>query len=107
MTSWTSIIFNGGLKQVGSFLRTYRNNDLYGIQDYDDLVPLLGKKWYIRGINEQLDFCAVLKDTVVFHLYCKAPIKDFITRELLCGGYMLVFRFVRFDGVRRHLQDFI
>lgn len=85
------LIFNGGLKQVGSFLRTYRNNDLYGIQDYDNLVPLLGKKWYIRGISEQLDFCAVLKDTVVFHLYRKAPIKDYITGELLCGGACVSF----------------
>ncbi len=93
------------------FLKPFRGNDLYGIRNYDNLAPLLGKRRHIRGINSRLDFCAVKKETVIFHLYRKSPVKDFIAEDnfelIHAGSYMLVFKFVRFDGVHRQLQDFV
>lgn len=36
---------------------------MYGITQHKDLIPYLGEKWFIRGINAHLDFCAVLAET--------------------------------------------
>ena len=87
--------FNGGLKLAGTFLRTFRGNEIYGIQKYGDLAPFLGPRWYIRGLNSQLDFCAVKKETVNFHLLRKPAVVDFLsatTQEKTPGGYVLVLR---------------
>lgn len=63
------LIFQGGLKTLGTFVMTFRGNDLYGIKEYEELVPLLGSRRHVRGINQQLDFCAVEKASVVFYIY--------------------------------------
>lgn len=103
------LVFQGGLKVLGTYIKTFRGNDLYGINEYGDLVPLLGSRWHVRGINRHLDFCAVEKCSVVFHIFKKSSIEDYISEEkteLVPGGYTLVFKFVRFDGVRRQLHKF-
>ena len=86
-------------------MREVRGEEHYTIQDYDDLVPFLGERWFIRGINAHLDFCAVIKETVMYYLHKKAPIVDHLngTSE---SSYVLVFKFVRFDGVKDQLTDF-
>ena len=102
--------FNGGLKLAGTYLRTFRGRNIYGIQKYGDLVPLLGRRWYIRGLNAQMNFCAVKKETVNFHLFRKPSIVDFLaatTQDEICGGYVLVFRFVRLDCVQSQLDVFL
>ena len=105
------LIFNGGLKLPGTFVRKFRGHDIYMIRNYHELAPLLGKQWYLRVLNEQQDFCAVKEDTVLFHLYRRSPLKEFDpidrTSDSMEGGYMLVFKFVRVDGVRRQLQEYL
>ena len=59
------LIFNGGLKLAGTFVRKFRGHDIYTIRNYHELAPLLGKRWYLRVLNEQQDFCAVKEDTVL------------------------------------------
>ena len=105
------LVYNGGLKQVGTFVRTFRGNEVYQITTYDDLVPLLGKWWYIRVLNEQKDFCAAKLETVLFHLGRRPDLTEFCPEDgtlTSCkGGYILVFKFLRVDGVSRQLHEYI
>ena len=69
---------------------------------------MIGERWFIRGINSHLDFCAVVAKTVTFYLHKKAAIVDYLSpnNHGTDGGYVLVFRFVRFDGVKEDLSNF-
>jgi len=49
--------FDGGLKQYGTFVRTFRGIVRCNINHYGDLNVLLGKNWHFRGLNSQGDFC--------------------------------------------------
>lgn len=100
------LIYQGGLMTVGRFLKVVRGEEHYGIANHQDLSPFLGNQWFIRGINAHFDFCAVISHTVVFHLHKKAPIYDHLSGENIDGGYVLIFKFVRFDGVKDQLSDF-
>ena len=71
------LVYNGGLKKVGTFVRTFRGNDVHQIKMYDDLVPLLGIWWCICVLNEQKDFCAAKFETVMFHLGRRPDLTDF------------------------------
>ena len=98
--------FDGGLKQYGIFVRTFRGIDRYNISHYRDLNVLLGKNWHFRGLNSQGDFCYVIKGTVEFYLHKRHPLQEFFPteegvetlRQTLDLGYMLIFNFVRGDG---------
>ena len=48
--------FDGGLKQYGTFVRTFRGIDRYNISHYRDLNVLFGKNWHFRGLNSQGDY---------------------------------------------------
>ena len=100
------LIFQGGLKLAGKLVKVVRGEEHYGITQHKDLTPYLGEKWLIRGINAHLDFCAVLAETVTYYLHKKAPINDFLSSETISGGYVLIFKFVRFDGVKDQLATF-
>ena len=79
-----------------------------GIENYSDLTPLLGQRWYIRIVNPRKNFCYVNKETVRFWIHRKKDIEEFddegqpITYQ---GGYSLVFKFVRMDGVADELDS--
>ncbi len=96
------VLFAGGLQQCGTIVSTTRGHAVYTIHTYGDLVPFLGENWYIRGLNDRLDFCYVNLKTVCFYLYERKPIPDYTLsgKQLIRGGNILVFRFVRMDGVR-------
>ena len=100
------LVFQGGLKSAGKLVRIARGEEHYAIEHFQDLVPYLGEQWYIRGLNAHLDFCAVLVETVSFYLHKKAPIVDHLMQTTIGGGYVLIFKFVRFDGVKDQLSDF-
>ena len=53
------LIFQGGLRNKGRLMRQARGEEHYTIYEYGDLAPFLGKQWYIRGINAQLEVCVV------------------------------------------------
>ena len=74
---------------------------MYGLHQYSDII---GKRWYVRVINEQMDFCYVKLDTVQFYLNSRKPLPDYqpdSSVQAVDGGCVLVFRFVRGDGVKR------
>ena len=98
-------VFGGGLQQRGKFLKKYRGHDVYGIGEYGDLTPILGKRWHVRVLNEQMDFCYVELKTVQYYLHYRQPIPDLqpdLESQYVYGGCILVFRFVRGDGVQSH-----
>ena len=58
----------------------------------------------MRVLNEQMDFCYVKLNTVQFYLNSRKPLDDFqpdSSVTAVSGGCVLVFRFVRGDGVKR------
>jgi len=89
--------FDGGLKQYGMFVYTFRGIDRYNINHYQDLTH-----YHFCGLNSQGDFCYVMKGTVEFYLHKRHPLQDFFPSEegaqTLCQtldlGYMLTFIFV-------------
>ena len=102
------IIYTGGLQQQGKFLRRWERNNIYGIKKYSDLIPLLGEKWHIRILNEHMNFCYVNLETVSFYLRRKQSLIEYSpdgVKQEFHGGFYLVFRFVRMDGVRRQLAS--
>ena len=105
------LIYNGGLKAAGTFVREFRGHQIYGIKSYSDLTPLLGKRWYLRVLNKQQDFCAIKLETVLFYIHRRADLIEFSAEDgapiPMEGGYVVVFKFVRVDGVRRHLQEYL
>ena len=106
---YDSCIFSGGLQQAGHFIRTYRGHNVYGIERYADLTPLLGERWHIRGLNSK-DFCYVNAETVQFHLHKREPLQDFqldASPFTEPTGHTLVFKFVRMDGVYRQWKDIL
>ena len=97
------LLFEGGLKQYGKLLCKSRGHDVYTIERYSALIPLLGDKWHMRGLNERLNFCYVNLKTVQFHLHKRQNIEVFDSagKRTIPGGYVLVFKFVRMDGVKQ------
>lgn len=99
-----TIHFNGGLKSYGVKSRNYRGIQRYKINKYEDLNPLLGDNWHVRGLNAAGDFCYVILDTIEFYLYKRRPLIDYVpsadgTAETKIElGHNLVFTFVRGDG---------
>ena len=95
------LLFSGGLKQLGYYCHTTRGHEIYGIHSFSCLVPLLGTNWHFRGLNEQLDVCYINKVTVQYYLHKRKALTEFTPsgREEVDSGYILVFKFVRMDGV--------
>lgn len=104
-------LYTGGLQQAGKKIKKYRGHDVYGIDKYGDLAPILGPRWHVRVFNEQMDFCYVILETVRFHLHRRQPVPDFQPdfepHHTVDGGYAVIFHFVRGDGVRSHWDSFI
>ena len=97
--------FHHGFQEAGHFVRRSHGHDVYGIRNYSDLDSLLGRKWHIRVLNKQFDFCYVIKDTVTFYVHHRKAIIDPTDDSLsVDGGYILEFRFVRGDGVKRQWE---
>ena len=104
-----AMLYQGGLKSLGYLKKRDRGHEVYGIKAYKDLVPLFGENWHIRIKNKQLDFCYAKLETVEFYLRRRAPIEEFtLSGDAITsthGGHVLTFKFVRMDGVRRHLDS--
>ena len=58
------LIYFGGLQQQGRFVRRWGGNE---IESYSQLSPLLGKQWYFRILNEQINFFCCIA-TVFMHI---------------------------------------
>ena len=106
--SFDYFLFCGRLKQAGYLIRQSRGREVFGIKSYSALSPILGEYWYVRVLNRQHDFCYVLLDTIQFYLYRRNSIvTSFEPLRQLEGGYALVFKFVRGDGVQRQYAEVV
>ena len=70
-------VHESGLKVLGTLKKSERGVDKYVIKNYSDLDTVHGKKWYIRGLNINGDFCYAIKWSVCFYLTRKAPLVDY------------------------------
>ena len=99
-------LFVGGLQQAGKFLKSSHGHSIYGISSYSTLAPILGREWHLRILNKEKDFCYAILETVQYHLHRRQPAEDAVDPERsVDGGYLLIFRFVRGDGVERNWED--
>ena len=78
---------------------------VYSINVFSKMDDLLGKNWYIHGLNLAGDFCFVQPGTVKFYLVKQKIKVDYqlqedgtLTEYHFGGGHRLVFKFVRGDG---------
>ena len=77
------------------------------IGSYSDLDGILGKGWHNRGLNDSGDFCYAIENTIDFYLHKKRRLMQYIpaddgtpSRVPIATGYVLVFKFIRGDGIR-------
>ena len=103
-------LFGGGLQQYGTIVKKQQGHDIYRINKYEDLAPILGRRWHVRVLNDERDFCYVELDTVQYYLHYRQPMVDLqpdIDCKYIHGGWVLVFRFVRGGGDRHQWDSFI
>ena len=90
----------------------------YTIVSYADLDDLFGEQWHFRVVNTVGDFSYVILKTVVFYLVKSKPILKYEAKKEDNGTLKfnpvyveqptsVVFSFVRGDGNRHKLLDFI
>ena len=111
--SFDKVQFDGGIRQLGTLKCEERGVKKYTIRHYSDLDSILGRKWFIRGVNEHGDFCYVMRDTVRFYLSERQPLTDYqptgdgarFKKKLYFRGYSLIFSFVRGDGVASNFNQ--
>ncbi len=96
----------------------YRGHHVYTIANYKDLDDLLGEQWHMRVANVFGDFSYAILTTIRFYLTRPRPLLDFKVSEGSAGELefvpvyteqqmALVFQFVRGDGNKRKLTDFL
>ena len=101
-------LFIWGLQQAGKWVKKNRGHDVYTIRKYSSLAPILGHQWHLRVLDKQMDFCYAILETVQYYLHQRQDIQDAMDcGRSVHGGYILVFRFVRGDGVRRNWDDIV
>ena len=100
------VVYFEGLIRQGTQISTGKTRKVYQMPDLTKLDDLLGKRWYIKGINAAGDFYYIQPGSVKYYLkQCKRKTEfqmqpDDSLRECVYGGsYQLVFQFVRNDGV--------
>ena len=101
-------LFIRGLQQAGKLRKSTGLHQIYGVTNYSALVPLLGEQWYVRVLNKQMNFCYAVRETIQYYLRRRQDIVDPIDpKRSIERGYVLVFRFVRGDGVQRNWENII
>ena len=99
-------IYFEGLARRGSALPSGSGRRQYHtVKVLTHLDDVLGRRWYVRGLNVVGDFSYVIPGSVKYHLkYCKPKTEyQMQTSGVLSecsygGGYQLMFQFVRGDG---------
>lgn len=101
------VLYDNGLKVHGQVKKVQRGLEIFKVTKYSDLEELLGPKWFIRGFNENGDFCYAILDTIHYYLRARRALVEFKPasdnakpkRCVHSQGYSLVFCFIRADGV--------
>ena len=94
-----------------------RGQGSYTINTHKDLNDLLGPRWYIRIVNPVGDFSYVILKTIRFSLTRGRPILEYevlrkddkldFTPVYIEQSHYLIFTFVRGDGNKKDLLNFI
>ena len=103
---------------VGAEARVGSSQEKYTISSYSDYDELLGQRWHIRVVNPVGDFSYVILKTVCFYLTKGRPILDYEVSQNEDGTldleptyieqlHSLIFTFVRGDGNKKDLLNFI
>lgn len=106
------------LAAIGEPTRDVRGRRRYRANSYSSLSELLGEHWYFRVANSHGDFSYAILDTISFHLFRSRPLKDFAVEVSEDGllkfspayieqGHSLCFSFVRGDGNKHKLKEFL
>ena len=69
------VLFNGSFKLAGTPSRKIGGTQYYTISNYQDFNHFLGPNWHFRGINQNVDYGYVLKETFEF---CIRKRKSFV-----------------------------
>ena len=83
------------------------------ITQYQDLDDLLGINWHVRGLNPAGDCCYPILDTIRFYIrrrralieYAPLPDESKSKKVEQKQGFILVFLFVRGDGLSHDLKS--
>ena len=77
-----------------------RGQPVYQIAQYSSLNAILGEKWYVRTFKGG-DFCYCHRESVKYYLHKRKDVEEVDDDGIRVteGGYILVFKFVRMDGV--------
>lgn len=102
-----AIYFEGLVKRARLITKSRQSTrQTYSIDKFSKLEEILGRRWYIRGLNLAGDFCYVKPGSVIFYLMKRKVRVDYqleedgtIKKYPFGGGYQLVFKFVRGDGI--------
>ena len=105
-----AIYFEGLAKRAHLITKSQQaKRKVYSINIFSKMDDLLGKNWYIHGLNLAGDFCFVQPGTVKFYLVKRKIKVDYqlqqdgtLTEHSFGGGYQHVFKFVWGDGT--HIQ---
>lgn len=104
--SFDSIYFEGLARRGSNVASSSKvKKQHYTVKVLSNLDDVLGRRWYIRGLNTVGDFCYAIPGSTKFHLkYCKTK-TDYqmqpngtLAECSYGGGYQLMFQFVRGDG---------
>ena len=106
------------LLQRGKSLGKRRGHEVYGLREYSDLNGLLGEQWHMRVNNTSGDFSYVIKETICYYMAQPKSLLDFHVSTGSSGCLKfppffiqqptaVVFQFVRGDGNKVKLADFI
>ena len=78
---------------------------------------MLGEKWHIRVVNEAGDFSCVILETLSFYLTKGKPILDYTIEKngdtltfkptFIEQCNFIILKFIRGDGNRRKLLEFL
>ena len=89
----------------------------YKILRYSDLDNVLGEKWHFRVVNEAGDFSYVILETLSFYLTKGKPILDYTVEKnedtlifkptFIEQCNFIIFKFIRGDGNKRKLLEFL
>ena len=103
--AFDKLLFDGGLKQQGVYQGYLHGHEVYSIRDYSTLDCLLCEGWWYRCLNRHLNFCYVNEKTVRFYIHKRASVGEYNPEkgemDELSGGNLLVFKFVRMDGLAK------
>ena len=105
------------LQEVAKPLQEGGATDKYKILHYSDLDNVLGEKWHFRVVNEAGDFSYVILETLSFYLTKGKPILDYTVEKnedtlvfkptFIEQCNFIIFKFIRGDGNKRKLLEFL